>query len=286
MLVVLSTSWASGRVRVVVGPGVPFSSAELASAMVLRTSEPPVVRVTTTATPGQLLVVVGRATRRVDVQTLRGAAAARRVVLVTLDLILGRGQAPVASVEIAARRPAPGPSVARVPTISRVPTTRHNTSMLLSSAGLLTSQGAGGLIDLSVALSERLRVVASAGLITFAGKDNLRLSRAYLGLGIERPWDVAFGVVSAQMRLLASPHRIAVDDGADRLSDEGVRLGSSLVLTTYVPVTSTVSLVLAGHAEGYLTRTRYLVGGAEVLVTDRVAAALTAGVSIRLGGGR
>lgn len=288
LLLAASQSWASKPARVEVAAEVPFSAQQLASAVALRTSKPsPPIRVTMGDRPGHLVIVIGDARREVDVRDLVGPAAARRVALATLDLLAIKQRAMIAVAIVPNATVVPltiGTNVEREPILIH----RRSTSkaVLISVFGLVGTSGRGGSVSASFPLIGQLRGIVAAGLLTDIGANSLRISHLPLAFGIERRWARRVVGITAQARLLVSPHLIGVDDGGDRLSKTGVRFGSSGVLGVDVALTGDLRAVLAGHLEGYATQKQYLVGGTEVLLTERVAFAVTLGLSFGLGGSR
>lgn len=280
----------AGTPGIEVDADVPFSAAELSSAVALRTSQtPPLIRVSPAPEGDAVIVVVGTERRTVALGGLRGTAAARRVAVVSLDLLERQSlpapapAAPVAAAEVETPARPSAPSV-DLELRAAPPPEAHQPRVVLDLSGLLGVSGRGGAAHASIGLGGPLRGLVSAELEIDDGADHLRVTTVPIGAGAGWRWQGKALAVEAHGRVVVAPQRVAIDDGADRLRHSEVRFGAGALVSAALRLVGPVQASLTGRLGGYLDRQRYLVGGREVFANSRADASISLGVSLVAGG--
>ena len=276
-----AASPAAGEPEVEVDEAVPFSAAELRSALRLRTAETvPPIQVSASPDADAVVIAIGSARRTVMLDGLRGAAAARLVAVVSLDLLDDAGSAP-AAVE-------PETSVdLETPALSREPvsgTTTGHPRVVVDVSGLYGLEGRGGSVGASVGLRGKLRGLVVAALAVDDGADGRRATHLPVGAGLGLRLQHRRLAFETHGHLVVAPHWLAVRDGAERLTHSEVRFGVGVLALAALRVSGPLWASVTGRFGGYLDRQRYLVGGREVYANDHIYASVSIGVSIATGG--
>ncbi len=269
-------------IAIEVAAGVPFSASDLEAAVALRSAEPPpLIEVAPAATSGAVVVTVGDNSRSVDLGALSGAAAARRVAVISLDLFR-QTEAPA---ELVAETSAVAEVSAPV-----VPPTLTAASAVANRGypAWFAFTGLVGYGNTGIAWRNSVRAtigrtallwVFSIGGDKWRSDDGLSFDDSAVSGGLGWHWRTGSVSVDGCAKLVVTRHSIGVDDGEERLEDSAMRPGSALELKVFLPIFTTFALVAGGEVTGYLTSQRYVVGGDEVYSTDRIGVAAAVGLA-------
>ncbi len=282
----------AGEPEIEVDAAVPFSAAELRSAVVLRTAEDlPSIRVSPAPDAGAVVVTVGGARRTVALGSLSGIAAARRVAVVSLDLFATSATPAPTAAERTPVDELRGPALPREPVATDTvfldqPRPDRHPRAAIDVAGMYGLGGRGASIDASFGLRGPLRGLVTAALSVDDADDELRATCLPIGAGLGWRWQQRWLAVEGHGQLLVAPHWISVADGGSRLSHSEVRFGVGALTSVALHVTGPLWASLTGRLGGYLSRQRYLVGGREVYANGHLDASIGVGVSVAAGGMR
>jgi hypothetical protein len=283
---------ASGAMPVAVSgsKALPFSDAELESALLARLlgppehiGEPPVARVERTS-EGAVTVRVGDDTRVVQVGARTGPAAARVVALVIADLLSGRSL----PVSVTPASPAPE-NTALAPDVAAPPVARHATPIppvraprVCLTAG--ASKGAGTQellaanadLDLVIPVARTpWRWSPSIGVITMPTRNEGTLEQVSFVGGVAR---LLGGRAWGPAELLVGPFVSAYSVGGET-AHAGVLVGGEAMGRLSAPLSSGLRLVVDGRVDAYVNRVRVHWANGNAYATPRVGLSIGAGLA-------
>jgi hypothetical protein len=275
-----------------IAEGVPFSADELREAVRLRGSGEVTLVVRPGGPDGAVVVIVDDRARTVVLRGLQGAAAARKVALLVLDLLegdgAGRPAAPAgasATDAVALSLPTPplsgmtdaGPSRPGDAAAPEIPRWR-----LIAHTGAGTSEALRLALSLERAVAGPLRVVAGGGFAAAVAPAGVALRRIPLWLGIGAATRRAGLVLDVHAAALASIDQVAVEDDDATRSHRDLQWGGTADLGLARPVGAYAALGLRVGLDAHATSTEYRLGGEAVMVTPRLVPWLSLSLSMSL----
>jgi len=243
-------------------PPAPFEARELADAMRVRLpAEGAPVRVRVTSTADGVHVDAAPGSRDVALHGLAGTAAARLVALAATDLLLDDlAVAP----ELVLRAPALDTERSR-------PRRDPRTFGMLGSVAGWDHPLATASLDLALPRHGYLAAFELAGGTEIGGELGLACGLARLDVGVRAGlFELRGGVTLAPLR---------VRTGAGGVT---VLIGGNVSGRIRVPVTPATRAVLAAGVDAFATRTEYVLDGARVMATPRVAPWVAMGMEVAL----
>lgn len=253
VLSALAAPAAAERAIVVseLGASMPFSEAELASALRVRLpSAGAPVRLAVTASGDAVVVAARGGSRTVALRGRTGADAARLVALAAIDLVLDDlATAPVVAA-VAARPP-------QRPVIGFV-----------GSAAQWSGVLAGAALDIALPRGDWFAAIDVGGATLVGGGLHLSGGVVRLGGGARVGW--------FELRAGATLVPLLVDDGA---GDRTVLAGAGSSVRLRVPLGGGVTAVAAAGGDVFATRTQYQLAG-RMIATPLVSPWLGAGIEV------
>ena len=275
-----------------VDPGLPFSTGELAQALLARLSPadesgPPRLKVEP-AGADAVTIQVGDRSRVVQIGARTGPAAARVVALVIAELLSDDGDS---AQEERGAAPAPAVTVARSQNETAAPVLTSSPSVVSgpspsprlcvtggATKGLGTEELLAGTIDADVVLPygpSWARVVPSAGLVLMPKRNDGTFDEVAFRSVVGR---LLAGSSWGPLELLGGPFAAAYSiTGAT--DHAGVLLGGEALARFTLPLSRRLSLVAAARIDIYANRVRvrWVDGGG--YATPRVSAAIGVGLA-------
>ena len=281
-----------GVVSIEVASGVPFSAGELRTAVALRG-----IDVALTVRPGgregSVVVVVDDRERAVLLAGLRGAAAARKVALLVLDLLEPRPAATVAMTTAVAIEPTPTEAPApfapagdrdRGGAAGLVDEVRPLPRWLLrAQGGAAAGEGLRLALSIDHAIAGPLALVAGGGVTSAVDAPAaVTMRRVPLWLGAGVAVQRRGVVLDAHLAALASIDHLEVDDGGATRSHLDVEWGGTTDLGLARRLGGHAALGLRAGIDAYATRTEYHLGGELVTTSPRLVPWLALSLSLSL----
>ena len=257
ILLCAAPAYAERAIGVEVTFAAPFDAEELREALRMRLpADGPGVAVRVTLTPTGIQVETPDGVREIDVEGLRGAAAARLVALAASDLLLDDlATAPVSAPAVTARREVPA---------------RAGTSLgvLGGVAGWGRMLG-GATLDVTMPRGAGVLAFRGGGSTLLGAGIDLTAALARVGGGLR------LGMMELRGSVVLAP--VFVSHG---VGDATVLVGGGASIRLRVPVASRVHAVLGAGLDAFATRTEYRLAGMSALTTPRFAPWFGAGMEV------
>ncbi|MEJ7597605.1 MAG: hypothetical protein WKG01_06820 [Kofleriaceae bacterium] len=250
-------AYAERAIGVEVTFAAPFDADELREALRMRLpADGPGVAVRVTLTPTGIQVETRDGVRAVDVEGLRGPAAARLVALAASDLMLDDlASAPVSAPSVTARIEPPA-------------TSRITVGVLGGIAGWGRMLG-GAAIDVTLPRGRGLFAIELGGSTLLGTGIDLTAGIARVGAGLR------LGMMEVRGSVVLAPVFVSSGTG-----DSTVLAGGGASIRMRVPVASRVHAVFGAGIDAFATRTEYRLAGMTALTTPRFAPWFGAGMEV------
>ncbi len=290
--------------EVSVAAGAPLSADDLRTALSLRAAELGPddasvtgagtglrIAVTPTGNPGVVEVAVEGARRAVDLGGLTGAAAARRIAVISIDLLHRPPPPPPVAVEAMVPPPAPPPTPRRDLALGTTATRTHRAPRFTATVSALHSTaGTGGGLDLGVVVLTNkyeyflLQLLAGAELSRVEGANRLRVTNLPIRIGVGYRLKLTRSVTTiGSAHCLVARNHIGIDDGNQRLGHTVWRTATEGSLGIGIHLFGAVYADLIGRLQVYDDRLRYQVGGIDVYTKKLYDASIGLGVTVAMG---
>ena len=253
---------AERAIEVELTTAAPFRADELAAAMRMRLpAAGPAVHVRVTTLVDRIRVEAAVGTRDVALEGRAGAAAARLVALAATDLLL---EDLAVAPELVLRPPSAVPR-------TRVAAGEGPAVGVLGSASGWSGVLAAGAVELVIPRAGFLVAGELSGGALVAGKVGLIAALARLDLGVR------LGLLELRGGVTLAPVEVRTGAG-----DRTLLAGGNASARIRVPLIGSTRGVLAAGVDVFATRTSYLLDGAVVTTTPRIAPWIAAGMELAL----